>query len=277
MFVTSVILHAALLIIALVGLGSAKPLEPEVVESIAVDLVPITDVTNIRAGSLDSKIVETDTPAVAESDKPARSWRKDRQHHRRPGDAGRDQQVDTGAGGEHGARPTPADPSPSRSRHRPRIRRRRHPIRPRRLNPRRRRKNPARPAGRDRHADRCAGGAASWMPATRPAQLQKSPTKADADQRSRPTPKPVDTPKADEKPPTNSTRRPRRRRTRRARRPSRTPKPADQVADRSIPEDSRGATTWPGRHADAGQDHRQGGDADAEPARWAGGADQEPA
>ena len=68
---TSAIAHAALLIIAIVGLGSAKPLEPEVVESIAVDLVPISDVTNIRQGSLDSKVVETETPAVAKSDKPA--------------------------------------------------------------------------------------------------------------------------------------------------------------------------------------------------------------
>lgn len=68
---TSVIAHAALLIVVLVGLGSAKPLEPEVVESIAVDLVPISDVTNIRKGSLDSKIVETETPAIVESDKPA--------------------------------------------------------------------------------------------------------------------------------------------------------------------------------------------------------------
>jgi colicin import membrane protein len=68
---TSVIAHAALIIVVLVGLGSAKPLEPEVVESIAVDLVPISDVTNIRAGSLDSKVVETETPAVVETDKPA--------------------------------------------------------------------------------------------------------------------------------------------------------------------------------------------------------------
>ena len=68
---TSVIAHAALLIIALVGLGSAKPLEPEVVESIAVDLVPISDITNIRQGSLNSKVVKTDTPAVVETQKPA--------------------------------------------------------------------------------------------------------------------------------------------------------------------------------------------------------------
>lgn len=68
---TSVIAHAALLIIALVGLGSAKPLEPEVVESIAVDLVPISDITNIRLGSLDSTVVETETPALVKTDKPA--------------------------------------------------------------------------------------------------------------------------------------------------------------------------------------------------------------
>jgi colicin import membrane protein len=68
---TSVVAHAAVLIVAIVGLGSAKPYEPEVVESIAVDLVPISEFTNIRAGSLDSTIVETETPAIAESDKPA--------------------------------------------------------------------------------------------------------------------------------------------------------------------------------------------------------------
>ncbi|HEX4297448.1 MAG TPA: hypothetical protein VHZ56_05450 [Devosia sp.] len=68
---TSVIAHAALLIVAIVGLGSARPVEPEAVESIAVDLVPISDVTNIRAGSLDSKVVQTDTPAIVEASKPA--------------------------------------------------------------------------------------------------------------------------------------------------------------------------------------------------------------
>ena len=57
---TSVIAHAALLVLALVGLGAAKPLEPEVVESIAVELVPISEVTNIRMGSLDSTVVETE-------------------------------------------------------------------------------------------------------------------------------------------------------------------------------------------------------------------------
>jgi outer membrane biosynthesis protein TonB len=67
----SVIAHATFLALALVGLGAAKPLEPEVVESIAVELVPISEVTNIRMGSLDSTVVETETPAVVETETPA--------------------------------------------------------------------------------------------------------------------------------------------------------------------------------------------------------------
>ena len=68
---TSVIAHATLLSLAIVGLVAAKPLEPEVVESIAVELVPISEVTNIRMGSLDSTVVETETPAVVETETPA--------------------------------------------------------------------------------------------------------------------------------------------------------------------------------------------------------------
>ncbi len=68
---TSVIAHAALIGLALVGLVSGKPLEPEVVESIAVELVPISEVTNIRMGSLDSTIVETETPAIVETEQVA--------------------------------------------------------------------------------------------------------------------------------------------------------------------------------------------------------------
>lgn len=68
---SSVIAHATLLALAFIGLGAAKPLEPEVVESIAVELVPISDVTNIRMGSLDSTIVETETPAVVETEQEA--------------------------------------------------------------------------------------------------------------------------------------------------------------------------------------------------------------
>ena len=67
----SVVAHATFLALALVGLSAARPLEPEVVESIAVELVPISEVTNIRMGSLDSTVVETETPAVVETDTPA--------------------------------------------------------------------------------------------------------------------------------------------------------------------------------------------------------------
>src|SRR6185503_21111867 len=73
---TSVVAHAALLIVAIVGLGSAKPLQPDVVESIAVDLVPISDITNIRQGSLTSKVVKTDTPAVVKTDTAAQVAQK---------------------------------------------------------------------------------------------------------------------------------------------------------------------------------------------------------
>src|SRR3954465_9391290 len=73
---TSALAHAALLIIAIVGLGSAKPLEPEVVESIAVDLVPISDLTNIRQGSLESTVVKTETPAVVKTETPAQLAQK---------------------------------------------------------------------------------------------------------------------------------------------------------------------------------------------------------
>jgi len=73
---TSVIAHAALLIIVIIGLGSAKPVEPDVEESIAVDLVPISDITNIRAGSLQSTVVKTDTPAIVKTDTPAQLAQK---------------------------------------------------------------------------------------------------------------------------------------------------------------------------------------------------------
>ena len=67
--VVSAIAHVVLLTIGLINLGQAKPLEP-VTESIAVDLVPISDVSSIRVGSLDSKVVETPTPSAVETNKP---------------------------------------------------------------------------------------------------------------------------------------------------------------------------------------------------------------
>ena len=67
----SAVSHAALLAIVLFGLSGAKELRPEAVDSIAVDLVPLDSVTNIRAGTLDSQIVDTPTPSIVKDDKPA--------------------------------------------------------------------------------------------------------------------------------------------------------------------------------------------------------------
>lgn len=67
----STIAHAALIVLIVVGVGMTTPLEPTPVESIAVDLVPIEEFSNIRAGTLDSEIIETETPSVVEDETPA--------------------------------------------------------------------------------------------------------------------------------------------------------------------------------------------------------------
>ena len=66
----STIAHASLIALAIVGLGSGRPLEVPPVESIAVDLVPVSEFSNIRMGSLDSEIVETETPSAVEDEVP---------------------------------------------------------------------------------------------------------------------------------------------------------------------------------------------------------------
>ena len=67
----SSIFHAGLIALIVVGVGFGRPGEPPPVESIAVDLVPIEEFSNIRMGSLDSTIVETETPSVVDSETPA--------------------------------------------------------------------------------------------------------------------------------------------------------------------------------------------------------------
>ena len=62
----STIAHAALIALIVIGVGFTRPLEPTPVESIAVDLVSIEEFSNIRAGSLESEIVETETPSLVE-------------------------------------------------------------------------------------------------------------------------------------------------------------------------------------------------------------------
>nr|WP_314257788.1 hypothetical protein [uncultured Devosia sp.] len=66
----SIAAHIAVLCIGLINLGFAEPLTT-VENAIAVDLVPISDVASIRAGQLDSQVVETDTPSIVEDDQPA--------------------------------------------------------------------------------------------------------------------------------------------------------------------------------------------------------------
>jgi len=63
--------HAALIMLGLFGLSFGEPLEPEPVESIAVDLVPIEEFANIRQGTLESEIIETETPSAVQDDQPA--------------------------------------------------------------------------------------------------------------------------------------------------------------------------------------------------------------
>ncbi len=70
-FTVSATAHVALIALAIVGIGMGRPIDATPVESIAVDLVPITEFTNIRMGSLDSEIVETETPSVTQSEVPA--------------------------------------------------------------------------------------------------------------------------------------------------------------------------------------------------------------
>jgi outer membrane biosynthesis protein TonB len=67
-FTASAIAHAALIAFGLLSLGAAEPLQPDFVESIAVDLVPISDFSNLRAGTLDSQVVETETPSVVKDE-----------------------------------------------------------------------------------------------------------------------------------------------------------------------------------------------------------------
>ena len=67
----SVFSHTALVVVGLLSLNIAEPFEPPIIESIAVEIVPITDFSNIRLGSLDSEIIETQTPSLVDTPIPA--------------------------------------------------------------------------------------------------------------------------------------------------------------------------------------------------------------
>src|SRR5688500_19189353 len=67
--IASAAAHAVLIAFGLLSLG-ATPLQPEVVESIEVDLISVTEFTNIREGTLDSTVLETEAPSAVEDDQP---------------------------------------------------------------------------------------------------------------------------------------------------------------------------------------------------------------
>lgn len=67
----SVVSHAALLAVGLLSLGGAEPFDPTEIEAIPIELVPIESISNIRFGSLDSNIIETETPSAVDDSTPA--------------------------------------------------------------------------------------------------------------------------------------------------------------------------------------------------------------
>lgn len=70
-FVTSVVFHAVLITLGILGLHGAEELQPVSIEAISVDLVPIEEVASIRAGSEQSTVIETPVPAVVDTPEPA--------------------------------------------------------------------------------------------------------------------------------------------------------------------------------------------------------------
>ncbi|HEX9853369.1 MAG TPA: hypothetical protein VGA68_10160 [Woeseiaceae bacterium] len=66
----SIALHASLITLAVIGLEFGQELQPPPVESISIELVPVTAFTNIRAGTEQSEVIETDAPSVVDTPVP---------------------------------------------------------------------------------------------------------------------------------------------------------------------------------------------------------------
>ena len=66
----SIFSHSAVIIAGLLTINFSEPLEPSIVESIAVDIVPISEFSNIRVGSLESEIIDTQTPSIVDTEIP---------------------------------------------------------------------------------------------------------------------------------------------------------------------------------------------------------------
>jgi len=68
--VVSFVAHTGLIALGLVSLSGVQPLVPEAIESIAIELVPIEAFSNIRVGTLESDVIETDAPSVVDTPEP---------------------------------------------------------------------------------------------------------------------------------------------------------------------------------------------------------------
>lgn len=63
--------HTAIVVLALLSLDFGDKLEVPVEDAIAVEIVPISEFSNVRVGNLDSEVVETPTPSIVDTEIPA--------------------------------------------------------------------------------------------------------------------------------------------------------------------------------------------------------------
>lgn len=63
--------HTAIVVLALLSLDFGDQLEVPVEDAIAVEIVPISEFSNVRMGNLESEVVETQTPSIVETETPA--------------------------------------------------------------------------------------------------------------------------------------------------------------------------------------------------------------
>lgn len=63
--------HSAIVALAVLSLNFGETLPPPPEDAIAVDIVPVSEFSNVRVGSLQSEVVETPTPAIVETEVPA--------------------------------------------------------------------------------------------------------------------------------------------------------------------------------------------------------------
>jgi outer membrane biosynthesis protein TonB len=66
----SLVAHSALIAVGLIGLAHVQPLDPQEIEAISVDLVPIEEIASIRTGSEQSEVIETPAPSVVDTETP---------------------------------------------------------------------------------------------------------------------------------------------------------------------------------------------------------------